>query len=169
MLLLCMWSLERLWRWQSKSGIMKGGFDDRRWLKCFRNICYGRLFLSKVLNLQILLPEHNLLTEWLVWLVSLWTMEFFPTNSIVTCALRSQSNFKILYSKSSQVLRHRWSSNWGQKLWWGWSWLELSFTLGEEEWLWNDDGVLGGRGQEMRREKPTPVPCYSPPILHRMP
>jgi len=66
--------------------------------------------LSEVLNLWILLPENNLLSGLFSWLVGLLVdSEFFPTNSIVVCALRSQSdiNYKILYSESSQVLHHR--------------------------------------------------------------
>ena len=96
MLLLGIWSLERLWRWQSK---LEWNYEGRFWrqkvVEVFQENMLWQAFLSKVLNLRILLPENNN-TEWLVWLVGLWTVEFFPTNSIVTCALRSKSEFKIL-------------------------------------------------------------------------
>lgn len=83
---------------------------------------------------------------------------FFPTNSIVICALRSQSdiNFKILYSELSQVLCHRWSSNWGQKLWWveaGWNYLSPLGGGMTMQWWWSVGWE--GVGDEKRETDPS--------------
>lgn len=60
---------------------MNGGCEDRRLVEVFQEHILWQALLLEVLNLRILLPENNLLSG----LFGLWTVEFFPTNSIAMC------------------------------------------------------------------------------------
>jgi len=47
---------------------MNGGCDDRRLVEVFQEHMLWQALLSEVLNLWILLPENNLLSELFSWL-----------------------------------------------------------------------------------------------------